>query len=217
MTAFAYTVAKQKGYADIGLVTIRSGADRYGFQIIAHVDSAFTPSDDPATALAQLKDKKPCWVDTVDASGYVLPMGFFGKYEVPIKSGNAAAFVGGHPAVVRAVYAKGICDFGATFVDARTSPAIQKDLPDAMDQVMVVYTSEPFIPKDTVSFPPDLPAEVRAKIVEALLKIAETQDGKKALKTVFQIDGLKAADDTLFDELRVYLEASGLDVATLFK
>ncbi len=217
LATFPYTLAKQNGDADIGLVTLRGGSDRYGFQIIAHVDSAFTPSDDPARALAQLKDKKPCWVDVIDASGYVVPLGFFAKYTVPIKSGAAAAFLGGHPAVVRAVYAKGICDFGATFVDARTSPAIQKDLPDAMDKVMVIYTSAPFIPKDTVSFSPDLPMDMRTKIIEALLKIADTDVGKKALMTVFQIDGLKAADDTLFNEFRDYLAASGLDVATLFK
>jgi phosphonate transport system substrate-binding protein len=217
LAPFPYTVAKQKGYADVSLVTLRQGSDRYGFQIIAHVDSAFTASQDPATALAQLKDRKPCWTDSLSSYGYVLPTGFFKKSGVPIKSGSAAAFMGGDPAVVRAVYAKAICDFGATFIDARTSPAIQKDLPDAMDKVMVIYKSDAFIPKDTVSFEPDLPADMRAKIVEALLTIAGTEAGKTALKTVFSIDGLKAADDTIFDEFRVYLEASGLDVATLFE
>src|SRR3990172_2583601 len=217
LATFSYAVASQKGYADVSLVTIRNGSDHYGFEIISHVDSAFTASDDAATALAQLKDKKPCWTDPLSSSGYVLPVGFFKKYEVPIKSGSAAAFVGGHPAVVRAVYAKGICDFGAVFIDARTSSAIQKDLPDVMDKVMVLYKSEPFIPNDTVSFAPDVPDDVRAKIVEALLTIAGTEEGKAALKTVYQIDGLVAHDDTFYDEFRVYLEASGLDVATLFK
>ena len=217
LETFAYTLAREKGFAEIGLVTVRSGADQYGFQLIAHVDSAFSPSSDPATALAQLKDRKPCWVDMSDPSGYVMPLGFLRKFNVPIKTGNAAAYLGSHPSVVRAVYAKGICDFGGTFIDARTSPAIQKDLPDAMDKVMVIYTSEPFIPKDTVSFASDLPTEARAKIMKALLEITETQAGKATLKTVFQVDGLKAADDNLFDEFRVYLAASGLDLATLVK
>ncbi len=89
---------------------------------------------------------------------------------------------GGHPAVVRAVYAKGICDFGAVFIDARTSSAIQKDLPDVMDKVVVIYKSEPFIPNDTVSFAPDVPDDMRAKIVAALLKHRRDRRGQGGLE-----------------------------------
>ena len=205
LASFAYVVAKQKGYADVGLVTIRNGSDHYAFQIIAHADDKYTPGTDAATTLAQFKGKRPCWVDQLSGSGYVLPLGFFKKYNIALAS--PAAFVGGHPAVVRAVYAKGICDFGATFIDARTSSAIQKDLPDVMDKMAVIYKSDPFIPNDTVSFATDLPQDQRQKIVAALLQIAGTEEGKKALQTVYQIDGLKAADDTFFDVFRVYLQA----------
>jgi len=217
LATFSYVVAKEKGFADVGLVTIRNGSDHYGFEIIAHKDAGYVPDADPAKALAQFDGKKPCWVDPLSSSGYVIPQGFFTQYGVNILSGRAAAFVGGHPAAVRAVYAKGICDFAAVFQDARTSSAIMADLPDVLDKVDVIYKSEPMIPNDTVSFAPDLPADARQKIVDALLKIAGTEEGKAALKTVYQIDGLVAHDDTFYDEFRVYLEASGVDVTTLFK
>lgn len=220
---FAYVVARQKGYADVGLITLRFGADHYGSQFIAHVDSGFTPYFDPqtnqntadaATALAQFEGKKPCWTDPLSSSGYVIPVGYLNKYGIKTQ---AAAFVQGHPTVVRALYAKGICDFGATFIDARTSSALQKDLPDVMDKIMVIWRTDPIIPNDNVSYAATVPEDMRAKLNEAFLKIAETEEGKAALKAVYQIEGLKVVDDTFYDEFRVYLEASGVDVTNLVK
>jgi phosphonate transport system substrate-binding protein len=220
---FAYVVAHEKGYADVALSVLRFGSDHYGAQFIAHVDSGFTPyfdettgqnTADAATALAQFNDKKPCWTDPLSSSGYVIPLGFLAQNGVKTKP---AAFVQGHTTVVRAIYAKGICDFGATFIDARTSSALQKELPDVMQKVAVIWRTDPIIPNDNVSYASNLPEEYRQKITDALLKIAETEEGKKALQDVYQIEGLKVVDDTFYDEFRVYLEASGVDVTSLVK
>jgi len=220
---FAYVVAHEKGYADVALSVLRFGSDHYGAQFIAHVDSGFTPyfdettgqnTADAATALAQFNDKKPCWTDPLSSSGYVIPLGFLAQNGVKTKP---AAFVQGHTTVVRAIYAKGICDFGATFIDARTSSALQKELPDVMQKVVVIWRTDPIIPNDNVSYASNLPEEYRQKITDALLKIAETEEGKKALQDVYQIEGLKVVDDTFYDEFRVYLEASGVDVTSLVK
>ena len=119
--------------------------------------------------------------------------------------------------ILRAVYAGGICDFGATFVDARTDSAIQKDLPDVSDKVVVVYQTDNIIPNDTVGFAYDVPADLRAKLTAALDKVSKSEEGAAALKTLYSIDGLKAAEDTFFDEFRVLLAASGIDVASLVR
>ena len=74
---------------------------------------------DAAVALAQFADKKPCWSDETSASGYVIPLGYLNANQIVTKP---AAFVQGHPTVVRSLYATGICDFGATYVDARKFP-----------------------------------------------------------------------------------------------
>lgn len=47
--------------------------------------------------------------------------------------------------------------------------------------------------------------------------MTETEDGKAALKKVYSIDGLQQVDDAFYDEFRVYLEASGVDVASLVR
>jgi phosphonate transport system substrate-binding protein len=225
---FAYVIANAKGYADVGLVTIRRGSTTYGAQFIAHADAGFTPYFDPAanegkgantadakTALAQFDGKKPCWTDPLSSSGYVIPLGIIQNAGIKPKTG---AFVQGHPTVINSIYLspKGeICNFGATFVDARSNVAEQ--FPDVNEKVIVIWRTDPTIPNDNVSFTANLPEEIRAKIAEALLKMAETEEGKAALKAVYSIDGLQQVDDTFYDEFRVYLEASGVDVASLVK
>jgi len=220
-----YIVAHGKGYADVALATIRNGSDKYAFQYVANAAAGFTSYYDPATAantadaataLAQFADKKPCWTDPLSASGYVLPSGLLKSLNIKTLSG---AWVQGHPTVIKSVYLspKGeICNFGATYIDARSNVAA--DFPDVNDKVVIIWVSEPFIPNDNVSFAFNVPAEMREKLAQALLDLASTEEGITLLKTGgYSIQGLKAVDDTFYDAFRVYLEASGVDATTLFK
>jgi phosphonate transport system substrate-binding protein len=222
---FAYLLANQTkvkladgsevNCANVDFVTLRNGLDHYGAQFIGRAD-AYTPATgvDDLAALKQFEGKKPCWTDQFSASGYVIPFSLLSQEGVKVRT---AAFVQGHPTVVRAVYAGGICDFGATFVDARTNSAVQADLPDVNEKVIVVYQTDNIIPNDTLASAYDLPADLRAQIVEAMVKVAESEAGKEALRKLYSIDGLKPAEDTFFDEFRVLLAASGIDVAGLVR
>jgi phosphonate transport system substrate-binding protein len=220
-----YIVAHGKGYADVALATIRNGSNHYGFQYVANVNAGFTSYYDAATgtntaeaaeALAQFADKKPCWTDPLSSSGYVLPSGLLKSLDIKTKSG---AWVQGHPTVIKSVYLspKGeICDFGATFIDARSNVAA--DFPDVNDVVQIIWVSEPFIPNDNVSYASNVSADMREKLTAALLELAGTEEGRALLKSGgYSIEGLEAVDDTFYDEFRVYLEASGIDPTTLFK
>ncbi len=219
-----YIVAYEKGYATVGLVTLRNAADHYAFQVVVNADRIaagdFTAYYDPATAantadaataLAQFDGKRPCYTDPLSSSGYLVPAGFFATTGVKTKAG---AWVQGHPTVIKSVYLspKGdICDFGTTYVDART--AVTKDYPDVNDKVVIVWVSDPVIPNDTVSFIASLPADIRQKLVDALLQIASTDDGLQLLKNGgYSIGGLKAIDDSFYDEFRVYLESIKFDI-----
>lgn len=213
---FAYLLAKEKGYADVGLVAVRFGSDHYGAQFVANVTSGFTPyfdtetntnTADAATALAQFQDKKPCWTDPLSVSGYIIPSGILNNNGITTK---AAAFVQGHPTVITALYAGGICDFGATFIDARTNSALA-DKPDVMEKVVVIWRTPPVIPNDNVSFATSMPDEMKAKFIEAYQELASTDEGKALMMAIYQIDSWSVQDDTFYDEFRVYLEASGFD------
>jgi phosphonate transport system substrate-binding protein len=220
-----YIVAHGKGYADVALSTIRNGSNHYGVQFVANTAAGFTSyydaatgttTADAATSLAQFADKKPCWTDPLSASGYIIPSGILKKLEIKTKAG---AWVQGHPTVIKSVYLspKGeICDFGATFIDARAN--VVNDFADVNDKVQIIWVTEPFIPNDNVSYASNVPADMREKLTKALLDLAGTEEGIALLKNGgYSIQGLEAVDDTFYDEFRVYLEASGVDPTSLFK
>jgi phosphonate transport system substrate-binding protein len=219
-----YVLAKEKGYADVGLIVVRSGSAYYGAQYIANVDKGFTSYFDPATntntadaatALAQFAGKKPCWTDPLSASGYVIPLGFLQANNISVKAG---AFVQGHPTVVVAVYHGGICDFGATYIDARTDKVTNETYPDVQEKVVVIWRTDPIIPNDNVAFATDLPTDIRETLTNALLELSATEEGVGLLKSGgYSISGLEAVDDTFYDDFRVYLQATGIDITTLVK
>lgn len=221
MATFAYIIAHQKGFADVALITNRFGSDHYGAEFIARADAGFTAAPNTPAAdadiatLLQFKGKRPCFTDPQSTSGYVIPLIFLKKAGLTDKDLKPAVFAQGHPQVVRAVYAGGICDFGAAFVDARTG--VTKDLPDVLQKVVVVYQTKAIIPNDNMSYAPDMPQDLRDKITAAMLKVADTEAGKKALNDLYQIGGLVKTDDTVYDEFRSYLEASGVDLSQYVK
>jgi phosphonate transport system substrate-binding protein len=219
-----YIVAYQKGYATVGLVTLRNGADHYAFEFLVnqakiddgtfkvYYDAATGKNTaDAATALAQFGGKRPCYTDPLSSSGYLVPAGFLATSGIKTLAG---AWVQGHPTVVKSVYLspKGeICDFGTVYVDART--AVTKDFPDVNDKVAIVFVSDPIIPNDTVSFVAGMDPTMRQKLVDALLKLASTDEGLQLLKDGgYSIGGLKAVDDSFYDEYRVYLESINFDI-----
>jgi phosphonate transport system substrate-binding protein len=217
MATFAYILAHQKGYADVALITNRFGSDHYGSQFIANVDSGFTPAaDKPATeaelpTLLQFKDKTACFADEQSTSGHVIPVIFMKKAGLTDADMPDPVYAGGHTQVVQAIYDGGICDYGTTFVDARSN--IATDHPDVNDKVVVIYQTEAIIPNDNMSYAPDVPQNLRDQITAAMLKLAGTEDGKTALNDLYQIGGLVEVDDTAYDTFRSYLEASGLDLS----
>lgn len=222
MPTFAYLLAKQKGAAEVALVTVRNGADFYGAQFVANVDSGFTPYFDPATnentadadtALKQFDGKRPCFTDPLSTSGYIIPGGLLSQYGVKYKT---PAAVQGHPAVISALYVGGICDFGASYIDARTS--IQKTYPDVMDKIVIIWRTDNIIPNDNVSYSATMPADVAAKVTAGLLEMSATPDGQEILKNMgYEVQGLKEAKDSFYDPFRAALQASGIDITTMVK
>ena len=221
MATFAYILAHQKGYADVALITNRFGSDHYGSQFIANVSSGFTPAaDTPGTeaeldTLLQFKGKKACFGDPESTSGYVIPLIFLKKAGLTDADIPDPVFTGGHTQTVQALYDGGICDYGATFVDARSN--IADDHPDVTDKVVVIYQTEAIIPNDNMSYAPDMPQDLRDQITAAMLKIADTEEGKTALNDLYQIGGLVKVDDTAYDTFRSYLDASGIDLSQYVK
>jgi phosphonate transport system substrate-binding protein len=207
LATFAYVLAAERGVAQAALVSVRYGSAVYNGQIIVRKDSGITK-------LADLKGKTFARPDPLSTSGWIIPMLTMKAAGINPETDLARVVdAGSHDAVVAAVY-NGDVDAGATFVDARTT--LEKQHPDVMDKLVVINVSAD-IPNDGVQFIPSMPQEMKDKIVNALLAIAGTDAGKKALNTAYQWSGLKKIDDHFYDPFRQVLQASGVKIEDLTK
>lgn len=223
LSPFGYLMASNEGHAEAAFARQKDGGIFYGAQFIVRKDAGFISYFDPikdqntldaSQALIQFRDKKPCWTDELSPSGYVVPLGFLGEAHVKT---SAPAFLASHPAVVRAVYAQGICDFGATYVDARAYPGLEDEYPDVMKKVMVVWRVPPIIPYETMVFAPGMSVDMRRALIRAFVDLMSTPDGKRAMQTLYGMDAITVVRDNQYDEFRKAVSASGLDLSSLIK
>jgi len=224
LSPFGYLLARKNDSVTAVMASVHDGQAFYGTQIIANRESGFVSyydavrnentTDQSAEALKQLQDKKPCWSDSTSASAYVVPLGLLNQAQVPTLSG---AFLEGQPNVVRAVYASDICDFGATFIDARQSPILEANYADVMERVVVLWRAPNIIPYENISLSNSLPVEMRRVIQRAFIDLILTPEGKAAIQTVYGIDALQIAEDAMYADFELYAKASGLNFADLIK
>ena len=207
LNTFNYVLANEKYGVDAGLVTVRYGHTSYKGQIIVRADSGIKTLDD-------LKGKVMCWVDPNSTSGYIIPRIMLKANGIdPDKDFAKTIEAGSHNNVVTQVY-NGDCDAGAVYVDARSS--VEKDIPDVKEKVVALATTSD-IPNDNVSFIKDFPKEQRDKITNALLEIATSEEGKKALNELYSIEGLEKTDDSFYDAFRADLSKAGINIEELAK
>jgi len=220
---YAYELAYQRGWVRAAYAVLKDGQGKYGAQFIAARKGGFESyfddgtelnTADAKTALAQFNDKKPCWSDETSPSGYVIPAGYLNENQVVIKP---PAFVQGHPTVVRSLYASGICDFGATYIDARKFPSLEDEFPDLIEQVIVVWRIPDIIPYDVLAFSTNMPQEMRDLFAKTIPAMMQTTAGKAAFKTLYDIEEMQAVNDAYYDEFRTYVNISGIDLTTLVK
>jgi phosphate/phosphite/phosphonate ABC transporter binding protein len=220
---FSYELGYQKGLVKAAFAVIKNGKTTYGSQFIASRKGGFrsyfdtttqTNTADASVALAQFANKKPCWSDETSPSGYVIPFGFLNKNQVQIQP---AAFVQGHPTVVRSIYAGGICDFGATYIDARKFPSLEDQYPDLIEQVIVVWRTPEIIPYAIFAFSTNMPQPMRDLFRNIIPAVIQTDDGKAAFKAAYNIDELRSANDADFSEFHEYVGEARLELSTLVK
>lgn len=220
---YAYELAFQRDWVRAAYAVLKDGEGKYGAQFIATHKGGFQSyfdegtelnTADAKTALEQFNDKKPCWSDEKSPSGYVIPAGYLNENQVVIKP---PAFVQGHPTVVRSLYASGICDFGATYIDARKFPSLEDEFPDLMEQVIVVWRIPDIIPYDVLAFSTNMPQEMRDLLAHTIPAMLQTTAGKAAFKTLYDIEEMQAVNDAYYNEFRTYVNQSGVDLSTLIK
>jgi phosphate/phosphite/phosphonate ABC transporter binding protein len=223
LDAFSYELAYQKGLVRAAYAVVKDGKVAYASQFIASKKGGFksyfneaseTNSADASVALAQFNDKKPCWSDETSASGYVIPLGILNKNQIVT---SPPAFVQGHPTVVRSIYLGSICDFGATYVDARKFPSLEDQYPDLMEQVIVVWRTPEIIPYAVLAFSTSMPSNMRDLFTTLVPAILQTDNGKAAFKTAFNIEELQPVNDSYFADFHDDAQKSLADFSKLLK
>jgi phosphonate transport system substrate-binding protein len=200
----AYILAADQKVAQAALVSVRNGSAFYKGMIITRPETGIR-------SIADLKGKTFARVDPLSASGWIIPSLMIKAAGLDLDSDIRVLDAGSHPAVVTAVYT-GQADAGACFVDART--LIQKDHGDVMEKVIIVQESSN-IPNDGVQFSPSVPQALRDEIVDALLSVMATPEGKTAISTAYQWTALEKHDDTFYDSFRQVLQAAGVTADVL--
>jgi len=217
---FALVKAYQHDAVRAFYASTRQGTASYGAQFIGPSDR-FTAYFDPLrqqntasapVALEQLRDQKPCWTNPASPAGYLIPFGLLNWYRIPTQEG---AFVQSHFDVVRALRLGGICDFGATYVDARLYPPLRESHPFLLDEVIVIWQIPPIIPYDGLFLSAMVPADVAAELQKTIYLLLPLPEGKQVFQALYSMEDLIPVDDLFYVEFRRYLEASGADLDAL--
>ena len=213
LPTYAYILAKQKYDAQVRLMTVRNGLTKYRGQFVARSDSKIN-------SLQDIEGKIIAYTDAASTSGYIYPSAILKQRGITPKD---YFFAGGHPQAILAVYS-GRADVGCSYwspPDAKGKPMDAREklletYPDVFEKVKIVdYTD--WIPNDTVTFRKDLPPELEGIIVQTLYRYAQSEEGKKVLKALYDIDGLEYASDEDYEIVRTTLKTMNMDPAELLQ
>jgi phosphate/phosphite/phosphonate ABC transporter binding protein len=157
----------------------------------------------PIKAIADLRGKRPAWVDHHSAGGYVLARIELEAHGIGPRELGAQRFVGSHDAVVRAV-AAGDVDFGATFARIARSGEVTgpwTKIPGLASSVAVIATFGE-VPPDALAVRRDMDASVRARVTKAIEQMTQMAPDRAIVAEAFGADSFHAPEDSMYEALR---------------
>lgn len=202
---FGYYLAHTKYQAEAKLVASIKGRKTYRSQIITRVDRGIN-------SLKDLNGKKMAYVDASSMSGYILPSKFLKGQGIQPKE---KVFAFRHDSVVTMVY-QGQVDAGATSYAPPINGKIQdsrkyvlKQFPDVEERVKILKLT-PEIPNPPVVFRKELDADIKNQIIQALLKIIQSDEGKKAFFDIYGVTDFHLTSDKEYKKLLSLLKEINL-------
>lgn len=212
MNSFGYLLANSKFGAEAKLKTLRHGKDFYKGAIFYNSKYNFKSVKD-------LTGKKFAFTDAASTSGYLFPLKIINDNKVKLAN---TTFAMKHDNVITMVY-QGQVDAGAAFFsdpfDGKIQDArdrVKTQFPDVEQKVKVLIVTDP-IPNDPFVFRKGLPQDITDKFVKALNKFLSTEEGKKAFKNIYAVDGVVPAKDKDYDSLRKVVKSTNTDLGQLVK
>jgi phosphonate transport system substrate-binding protein len=204
LDAFRYIWANERGCADAYLSPELFGGSVYQSQILVRNDSGIE-------SLADLAGSKFCRLPATSKSGWIVPTLMLKAEGLdPDTLFGEIVDVDTHGEVVEGIY-NGVCDAGATFIDART--ALEGEWADVRN-VAIRLDESIQIPQASISFSRNLSEEMRNLLIDSLYYLA-TLNGGKIIEDMYGWQGFFDRQDYLFDPLRTLITAAGVEVETL--
>jgi phosphonate transport system substrate-binding protein len=149
--------------------------------------------------LEQMRGHSVAFTDPNSTSGFLFPVLQLRDHGIDHERDLRSIFVGGHDAVVLAVYS-GDVRFGVAYDDARTR--VQPQYPDVGDKV-IVFGFSTMIPNDGVQVRAGLPPDLKAAIRDAFKSLADAEahlpEDEKVLWILYEIDNFTDVPPGLYD------------------
>lgn len=211
LSPLPYVIAHDQYGVEVVLTTVRNNSTKYWSFIIARTDTGINE-------LSDLKGKKFAYGDPVSTSGTIYPKHLIraSGYD-PDRFFSDVIYAGAHDKVVMAVYNKqvdGGAIYGGVVSDAREK--VVDSIKDVMQKTHVIAKSIE-IPNDTVSVRKGLPADITKKVTEGLRRVAESDEGRMAVMSLYGIDGFVPAKDSDYDSVRRVAKAENITIEKIDK
>ena len=175
--------------------SVRYGSSTYKTQFNVRCDGPIETFEDfPGASIA--------FVDPGSSSGYQFPYVFLKNQQgIDASTDMSPVFAGSHDAAALAVY-NGDVDIATSFNDVRED--LQEEYPDVMDVVCVMgYTGD--IPNDGQVVRAGLDPELTLQIQQALIDIAETEEGQALVNELFNVTAFEPVSSEAYDPVREVL------------
>jgi len=183
--------------AEVILASVRRGSTTYRSQFNVRCDSGITEFE-------QLRGGTIAFVDPGSASGYQFPYVTLKEtYGIDPDSEMTAIFAGSHDAAALAVY-NGDVDVAVTFGGSPGSDGretIEGDFPDVKEVVCILGFSDN-IPNDGMVVRPGLDPELVEQITQAMIDIANTEEGKELTEALFNVTEFARIEASAYDIVR---------------
>lgn len=199
---FAYVLANSENNSEVILTALnRNGESSYRSQFLVNSDSEIKTFQDIA-------GKTVAFVDYSSTSGYLFPAAHLMTEGLDLYEDLTYVISGGHDRSVQLLL-NGDVDVAATFVDSRER--YKEDFPEALESTRVLgYTQN--IPNISVTVSSKLDDQTKKAIQQALLNIANTQEGSELLKELFNMYGFVEATDADYDVIRTTAKLLNIDL-----
>jgi phosphonate transport system substrate-binding protein len=189
-----YVIAHQINGAEAVTKSVRGGLPSYKAFIIVNVKSNIN-------SIADLKGKKFAFGDPLSTSSNLWP-----RYVMKKNGLNPDSDVTGvnisNQTQISVNVCQGTVDAGAIYDDARKNAGAETSCPGILTKTKILATTDPPIPGDPQMIRHNLNSAQKQKLKDAMIAMGSDPTIQPALKALYTIDSLVAAQDSDYDPVR---------------